>query len=245
MQNGKIGEPPLVRAAEDRHKEYSTKILVHNFAAVYELAGGCFFQDLNDGWPFGPTPPPGTVIGNAGHGGAVELGDALEMMMGDNELNLHQFLLEGPPIAGAANNGAPPLLNQQDDDQDSVGGELNDDDPPVLIHDSTPTPDNFGLPNRPRSSTLAWIALPSRRTLGLNVDDNAPELTPTVDNYPSPQAQVPSSSELPQSGHAMGTTNYKPQWYTVPFDFKVADLCVDVERDLLVVIERSDASKHV
>lgn len=245
MRNGKIGEPPLVRAAEDRHKEYSMKIPVHNFAAVYELAGGCFFQDLNDGWPFGPTPPPGTIIGNAGHGGAVELGDALEMMMGDNELNLHQIFLEGPPIAGAANNGAPPVLipssaseQEQDYDQDDVGGELNDDDPPVLIHDSTPTSDNFGLPKRPRSSTLAWIALPSRRTLRLNVDEHAPESTP----IPSPQAQAPSSSELPQTSHA---TNYKPQWYTVPFDFKVADLCVDVERDLLVVIERSDASKHV
>lgn len=245
MRNGKKGEPPLVRAAEDRHKEFSTKIPVHNFAAVYELAGGCFFQDLNDGWPFGPTPPPGTVIGNAGHGGAVELGDALEMMMGDNELNLHQIFLEGPPIAGAANNGAPPVLNQQDDEQDSVGGELNDADPPVLIHDSTPTPDNFGLPNRLRSSTLAWIALPSRRSLRLNVVENAPESSPIVDNLPSLQAQAPSSSELPQSSHAIGTTSYKPQWHTVPFDFKVADLCVDVERDLLVVIERSDASKHV
>lgn len=245
MRNGKIGEPPLVRAAEDRHKDFSTKIPVHNFAAVYELAGGCFFQDLNDGWPFGPTPPPGTVIGNAGHGGPVELGDALEMMMGDNELNFHQIFLQGQPIAGAGNEGDPPALipssaseQEQDDEQDDVGGNLNDDDPPVLIHDSTPTPDPFELPNRPRSSTLAWIALPSRRTLCLNVDENALESTPIVDNFPSPQAQAPS-------GYAMGMTSYKPQWYTVPFDFKVADLCVDVERDLLVVIERSDASKHV
>lgn len=244
MRNGKKGEPPLVRAAEDRHKEFSTKIPVHNFAAVYELAGGCFFQDLNDGWPFGPTPPPGTIIGNAGHGGAVELGDALEMMMGDNELNLHQIFLEGPPFAGAGIEGGPPVLipssaseREQDDEQD--------DDPPVLIHDSTPTPDNFGLPNRPRSSTLAWIALPSRRSLRLNVDENAPESSPIVDNFPSPQVQATSSSELPQSSHTMGTTSYKPQWHTVPFDFKVADLCVDVERDLLAVIERSDASKHM
>ena len=231
LSRGKEGKPPSIRANNDRGRSCSTPIPIHNYAAVYELAGGCFFQDLNGGWS---SPVPANAEATEG---PLNFATAIGMMLGGgmNDGGPHPWFPAEGNLFGI---GAPlplqpgvlPPLLQQAQAYAQENGNANGTEPHVFVNINPPEDGNgMGgsmIRRRLRTSTLAWLALPSRRDLDFDTEGTSSSGDSGV--YPSQSSQVAEIS------------TFKPQWYTAPFDFRIADICLDVERDLLVVVERED-----